>query len=69
MNKLARWIDGIRMPCTQCGTDQQGVLMIGNNAETGCTEELWVECNKCHHKMMKWEKYHANNGPQGRLCD
>ena len=69
MNTLARWIDGIRMPCTQCGEVQQGILMIGNDPVSGNTEMIWVECHKCRHKMMTWELQHVHEYSQRELFD
>lgn len=42
------------MTCPVCKKDQQGILVIGNNSESGCTEKLSVECHSCRSELMCW---------------
>ena len=52
---LHRWIQGIRMFCYKCQSDQQGMLVIENDPKTGLTVGLSVECTKCKSELVDWE--------------
>ena len=52
--KLLRFVQGIRMVCPACGPSKAGMLVIGNDDNTGHTVSIKVVCPDCKTELMSW---------------